>query len=180
MIIREKGTDRRKFLKGEVQKYQWIDKGSSYLLAEPLAAILLGQLEMFDSIQHQRGIIWNKYLNFFKDRVALKNIKLPYQHNVQINSYHMFYLEFPNSIERSYFSSAASESGIQTTFHYVPLHSSIAGSKYSSSLGDFSQTERISSTLLRFPIYPNMDSALWGQLEKSWELYMRNSKSLRQ
>ena len=177
MIIREKGTDRRKFLKGEVQKYQWIDKGSSYLLAESLAAILLGQLDIFSWIQEQRTQLWNKYFEFFQDRVDSKCFTLPFQPAGINNSSHMFYLEFANPTERSAFSAAATRNSIQTTFHYVPLHSSLGGVKYGISSGNFENTNSVSSTLLRFPLYPNMDRNLWDQLTKTWDLYLETSPS---
>lgn len=178
MIIREKGTDRRKFLKGEVQKYQWIEKGSSYLLAESLAAILLGQLEMFSWIQGQRAELWEKYFDFFQNRVESRYFRLPFQPVGVKNSSHMFYLEFASPTERSAFSSAATKNGIQTTFHYVPLHSSLGGVKYGTSLGNFENTNSVSSTLLRFPMYPNMDGNLWDQLTKTWDLYVQTSPSI--
>jgi dTDP-4-amino-4,6-dideoxygalactose transaminase len=177
MIIREKGTDRRKFLNGEVQKYQWIEKGSSYLLAESLAAILLGQLEIFSWIQGQRSELWKKYFDFFQDRVEPKYYRLPFQPVGMINSFHMFYLEFANAAERSAFSLAATRTGIQTTFHYVPLHSSLGGVRYGTSMGNFEITNSVSSTLLRFPLYPNMDGNLWDLLTKTWDLYVKTSPS---
>lgn len=150
-IIREKGTDRSKYFRGEVDKYQWVDKGSSYLLAESLAAILLGQIENFREIQRLRKEIWLQYSNLV---LGKELIHFPSEFRDQLSlAAHIFYIEIENQPARSNFVEKARDIGISVTTHYQPLHNSRAGARYGISKFEYENTIKTSTNLLRFPIY---------------------------
>ena len=152
-IIREKGTDRKKFISGEVQKYQWVDKGSSYLLAESLAAILLGQLENFDSIQKTRKQQIEIYADLFRS-FGIDEIDLPLR-NQLINTSHQFYIEIPRSMREEIITN--SKKSVNFTSHYVPLHSSQEGSKYQKNNTQFSNSNSLAEKIIRFPVHSETD-----------------------
>lgn len=129
-VIREKGTNRRKFLAGEVMKYHWVDKGSSYLLAEALSGVLLGQLENFSLIQEHRLRIWNEYNDHFNRYELANNFEIQQQSDHSKNIAHMFHLTFKNKNLREEYRTRLLERGIQATSHYEPLNSSPAGIKF--------------------------------------------------
>ncbi len=152
-IIREKGTDRSRFLRGQVDKYTWRDYGSSYLPSDLNAAYLWAQLEMADEIQDSRMKIWNKYKKAFADLEKQGKIRLPVipkdcQHNA-----HMFYLITKDIKERTSFISFMRKNDILAVFHYIPLHSSPAGIKF----GRFDAIDEVttpySERLVRLPLY---------------------------
>lgn len=152
-IIREKGTDRSRFLRGQVDKYTWRDYGSSYLPSDLNAAYLWAQLEMADEIQNSRMKIWNKYKSAFADLEKQGKIRLPViprdcQHNA-----HMFYLITKDIKERTSFISFMRKNDILAVFHYIPLHSSPAGIKF----GRFDAIDEVttpySERLVRLPLY---------------------------
>jgi dTDP-4-amino-4,6-dideoxygalactose transaminase len=150
-IIREKGTDRSKYFRGEVDKYQWVDKGSSYLLAESLAAILLGQIENFREIQRLRKDIWIQYSNLVLGKEV---IHFPSEFRDQLSvAAHIFYIEIEDQLVRSNFVEKAKEIGISVTTHYQPLHNSRAGDRFGISKFEYENTIKTSTNLLRFPIY---------------------------
>jgi dTDP-4-amino-4,6-dideoxygalactose transaminase len=150
-IIREKGTDRRSYLLGAVSKYQWVSKGSSYLMAESLAAILLGQLESYDSIQSKRISTWNYYYSALKDLASAHSIEIlePNSSNIA----HMFALIFPNSLMRDSAISHLEELGVYAYSHYQPLHSSKGGVRYGRAAGTMENTVQLSSRILRLPLW---------------------------
>ena len=153
-IIREKGTNRSQFFRGEVDKYTWVDIGSSYLPSDVLAAFLYAQLENMDKINFARKKIFNRYMEELidlRDKVELPNIPRECESN-----YHMFYLLLESEKERDNLMMYLSEKGIRSVFHYVPLHSSPMGLKLGYSKGDLPVTEDISGRLLRLPFYNNM------------------------
>lgn len=150
-IIREKGTDRSRYFRGEVNKYQWVDKGSSYLLAEPLAAILLGQVENFEEIQRLRKEIWINYSDLV---LGSELIHFPSEFKDQLSEVaHIFYIEIENQLARSNFVEKAKDIGISVTTHYQPLHNSRAGARYGISKFEYENTIKTSTNLLRFPIH---------------------------
>lgn len=156
-IIREKGTNRARFFRGEVDKYTWVDKGSSYLPSELNAAYLWAQLEVADDIFQDRINKWNLYYKILSDSEILKErIELPYipaecQHNA-----HMFYLKVRDVEERSSLISFLRQNNINAVFHYVPLHSSEAGLKYGRFSGEDRFTTKESDRLLRLPMHYNL------------------------
>lgn len=152
-IIREKGTNRTKFFNGQVDKYTWIDVGSSYLPSDIISAYLYSNLEIEKKIQEKRLDIWNSYFKAFSDFEKQGKIRLPYVNDFATNNAHMFYIRFNEKVIRDQFISHMSVSGVLTSFHYIPLHSSPAGVKFCRSNGDMSNTDKISSTLVRLPIF---------------------------
>jgi dTDP-4-amino-4,6-dideoxygalactose transaminase len=154
-IIREKGTNRSNFLRGQVDKYTWVDIGSSYLPSDILAAYLYPQLEIADQILEDRLSTWNLY---YQELKVLSNlIELPYVPEYAEHNAHMFYIKVKDIEERTALIAHLANDGIQAVFHYVPLHSSPAGLKYGRFHGDDQHTTKESERLLRLPIYYQMD-----------------------
>jgi dTDP-4-amino-4,6-dideoxygalactose transaminase len=152
-IIREKGTDRSKFMRGEVQKYQWVDQGSSYLLAENLAAILLGQLEQITEIQIRRGYIFNRYNQELRNWAGENNFELNFIRTSDVHTAHMFYLVAETQQSRDSLIQKLHGLEIQASFHYQSLADSIMGSKYGSPTKLLQISQRMSNQLLRLPLY---------------------------
>ena len=155
-ILREKGTDRSKFYRGQVDKYTWQDKGSSYLPSELNAAYLYGQLENADKIQFSRMYAWdiyNKELGDLEQKGYIELMKVPNecQHNA-----HMFYIKCKDLLERTKLIEFLRCKGIISVFHYIPLHSAPAGIKYGVFVGEDKYTTRESERLLRLPLYYNI------------------------
>jgi len=156
-IIRQKGTNRNQFLKGEVDKYCWVDIGSSYVPSDILMAILYSQLQMLDSIAKKRKRIHNYYSDNLSKHVksgAVRKITTIPQ-NCESN-YHLFYMIFDNEKLRDNFIDSLSHSGIKATTHFVPLHSSIMGEALGYKSGDFPITESVDRGLVRLPMYTSM------------------------
>lgn len=157
-IISEKGTNRAKFVNGEIQKYEWVDQGSSYLLAEALSAILVGQLESFTWIHDKRLSLWNLYsslLKKFEGEFEFTVQKWP-QFNDR-NSAHIFYIVFESENRRQVMKDKLTRLGLEASTHYQPLDTSIFGRKYSLMSHQTPLSQKLSKTLLRLPIYPSMD-----------------------
>lgn len=152
-ILREKGTDRTRFFRGQVDKYTWVDIGSSYLPADLLAAMLLGQLEARDRIQRLRKRIWNYYFTHLRDWAIDQDVRLPVVPPEAEQAYHMFYLLLPSLGERTRLIEHLRDQGIQSAFHYQPLHLSRMGLMHGGRQGQCGVTERIADCLLRLPFY---------------------------
>lgn len=156
-IIREKGTDRSRFFRGEIDKYTWQDVGSSYLPGELIAAFLWAQLEEAQTITARRLHWWNRYheaLLPLEKRGLLRRPIIPghCQHNA-----HMYYILVAPDIERQRILEGLKNAGIFAVFHYVPLHSAPAGQKYGRAHGNLEQTDTLSSRLIRLPLYHDLD-----------------------
>ena len=149
-IIREKGTNRSIFLRGQVDKYTWKDVGSSYLPSELNAAFLLAQLEEIEQIQNTRKVLWFCYFDNLKN---IKDISLPYLPDYTTNNYHMFYIKVKDIYTRSKLIQYLSTFEISAAFHYIPLHSSEAGLKYTRFEGEDLYTTKESEKLLRLPLH---------------------------
>jgi len=156
-IIREKGTDRSRFFRGQVDKYTWVDVGSSYLPADLLAAMLLGQLEAREKIQGMRKRIWDSYNENLRDWAAEQDVALPVVPEYAEQAYHMFYVVMPSLAERTRLIAHLRERQIQAVFHYQPLHLSTMGRMQGGAEGDCPVTERIADTLLRLPFYNRLN-----------------------
>ena len=157
-IIREKGTNRSEFFRGEVDKYTWVDIGSSYLPSELTAACLWAQLQEFEEITSKRKILWTYYhdsLKKIKDTQILIGPTVP--KNCQHNS-HIFYLLLDDAKSRTKFLKSMNDIGIVCTFHYIPLHSSPAGKIYGKVSGSLNVTNDIAARLVRLPLYPGMST----------------------
>ncbi len=152
-IIREKGTDRSRFFRGEVDKYGWVDVGSSYLPSEILAAFLLAQLEAREQIQSARRRIWQYYYCQLKDWAAEHAVRLPTVPAHCEQPYHMFYLLLPSPAQRAALIAHLKSRGILSVFHYLPLHLSPMGRRFGGKAGDCPVTEDLSERLVRLPFY---------------------------
>ena len=155
-IIREKGTDRSRFYRGEVDKYTWVDAGSSYLPSELNAAYLYAQLEKFDEIQASRMRAWERYQEAFMPLAEEGRIELPFVPEECKQNAHMFYIKTKNLNERTLLIDHLKSKGICAVFHYIPLHSSPAGQKYGKFHGEDRYTTKESERLLRLPIYQDI------------------------
>ena len=152
-IIREKGTDRSQFLRGEVDKYTWCDLGSSYLPSEITAAMLWAQLEEAENITLKRLTLWDSYHKAF---VNSKKIKVPSIPEGCKHNAHIYYLLLENLQIRSEFIIKMKEKGIQCVFHYVPLHKSPAGMRYGKVYDELRVTDSIADRLIRLPLWPDI------------------------
>jgi len=158
-IIREKGTNRSRFFRGQVDKYTWVDIGSSYLPSETLAAVLFAQLEARQTIQQRRGEIWHLYNQELKNWSAANQVRLPFIPPDREQTYHMFYLLLPSLETRTRFIQTLREKGIYSVFHYLPLHLSDMGRKFGGKDGDCPVTEDISDRLVRLPLFYNLTAS---------------------
>jgi dTDP-4-amino-4,6-dideoxygalactose transaminase len=159
-IIREKGTNRSRFFRGEVDKYTWVDLGSSFLPGELIASYLLAQLEMMEMINARRIGFFDRYLEAFAPLAASGRLDVVKQASHAIGNGHMFYLLLRNLEDRSRFIDHMRASGITTPFHYVPLHSAPAGLRFSRIEGPMKVTNRTSETLVRLPMYFELGSRI--------------------
>jgi dTDP-4-amino-4,6-dideoxygalactose transaminase len=155
-ILREKGTDRSRFFRGEVDKYTWVDIGSSYLPSDLLAGFLLAQLEMRDRIQGTRRRIWNRYRDALVDWAEVEGVRLPRVPDHCGQSYHMFYLVMPTAESRTRLIEHLGDRGLLAVFHYVPLHLSRMGQRFGGKAGDCPRTEDLSERLVRLPFFNDL------------------------
>lgn len=155
-IIREKGTNRSAFFRGQVDKYNWIDLGSSYLPSDILASFLYAQFEKRDQIQLKRKKIWDHYYENLINWAKNNDVNLPFVPHHCDQAYHMFYLLFPRLKDRSNFIKYMKSKNISCVFHYQPLNDSPMGNKFGWGKGDCPVTEDISDRLVRLPFYNNL------------------------
>ncbi len=158
-IIREKGTNRSRFFRGQVDKYSWVDLGSSYLPSDMLAAFLYAQLEAREQIQGKRRQIWEYYYNHLQYWSQEHDIRLPIVPRHCEQAYHMFYLLMPSLSKRQALMAHLKAHGIASVFHYLPLHLSDMGRRFGGKEGDCPVTEDVSDRLLRLPFYNDMTEA---------------------
>jgi dTDP-4-amino-4,6-dideoxygalactose transaminase len=173
-IVREKGTNRSRFFRGEVDKYTWVDIGSSYLPSDILAAFLYAQLKAREIIQSKRERIWNYYQEHLKDWAVDYGVRLPLVPSHCEQPFHMFYLLLPSLESRQALISYLNTLEINSVFHYLPLHLSSMGRRLGGKSGDCPITEEISDRLLRLPFYNDLTEAdqarvLFGLKEFKWE-----------
>ena len=155
-VLREKGTNRSRFFRGQVDKYTWVNLGSSYLPSEILAAHLLAQLEKREEIQSARKKIWETYYKELGAWAEENHVQMPFVPAHCEQTYHMFYMLFPNLEARTKAIAHLKERGVQAVFHYLPLHLSPMGEKYGGKVGACPVTEQVSDQLIRLPFYTNM------------------------
>jgi dTDP-4-amino-4,6-dideoxygalactose transaminase len=158
-IIREKGTDRSKFFRGQVDKYSWVDIGSSYLPSELNAAYLYAQLEEAEKINNDRLNTWHLYYDGLEDLKSDGFIEIPQIPDGCEHNAHMFYLKCKNVEERTELIRCLKENGVSAVFHYVPLHSSLAGERYGRFNGEDRYTTKESERLLRLPLYYGLEES---------------------
>lgn len=158
-IIREKGTDRSRFFRGQVDKYTWVDIGSSYVPSDLLAAYLLAQLEAREAIQHKRQTVWERYAGALQSWANEIDVQLPFVPEYCAQSYHMFYMIMPSHESRTDFIAYLKAHGAMAVFHYVPLNTSPMGQKLGAMPGQCPVTEDVSDRLVRLPFFNNLTTA---------------------
>ena len=169
-IIREKGTDRTRFFRGETDKYTWVDIGSSYLPGEIIAAFLWAQLEEAQSITSRRIELWNRYHARLEASERAGRIRRPIVPEGCRHNAHMYYILLPSAEHRTRLIARLKARGISAVFHYVPLHSSPAGQRFGRASGSLANTDELSSRLLRLPLWLGLGSevpdAIAGAIEE--------------
>jgi dTDP-4-amino-4,6-dideoxygalactose transaminase len=158
-ILQEKGTDRSRFFRGEVDKYTWQDIGSSFLLSDVTAAFLLAQLDHIDEITEARLAVWNRYHSAFEDLEAAGLLERPTVPDGAVHSGHLYYLLLPTQKLRDATIAELKGKGIMSVFHYVPLHDSPAGLRYGRAAGELDVAVEASGRLLRLPLWAGMEDA---------------------
>lgn len=161
-IIREKGTNRSRFLRGQVDKYIWVDIGSSFLPGELIAAFLYAQLEKADMIKSRRLALFDRYIEAFAGIAVQGRAQLPHIPQYTVGNGHMFYLMLQDQRDRDGFIDHMREAGINAVFHYVPLHTSPAGRKLGCFTKELPVTDEVSARLVRLPMF----FALQEQIEE--------------
>lgn len=172
-IIREKGTDRSRFFRGEIGKYTWVDAGSSYLPSELNAAYLYAQLEMVDRIIEDRMRTWQVYRDNLWEIAEEGYIELPHIPDECTHNAHMFYIKTKDIQERTRLLAFLKERGVGAVFHYIPLHTSAAGRKYGRFSGEDVFTTKESERLLRLPLYYGMSDEKYEVIERVREFYKK-------
>jgi dTDP-4-amino-4,6-dideoxygalactose transaminase len=155
-VMREKGTNRSAFLRGEVDRYTWVSEGSSYALSDVLASILDAQLDKLDEIQARRARLSARYHAGLGSWAVARGVRLPPETPDRVSSHHCFYLLFPDERSRDEAMFALRAAGIMATFHYVPLHSSPQGRRLGHGETSLPVTDRVAATLLRLPLHALM------------------------
>jgi dTDP-4-amino-4,6-dideoxygalactose transaminase len=159
-IIREKGTNRSAFFRGQVDKYTWVDVGSSYLPGEIIAAYLWAQMEQADEITRRRLEVWHRYHAFFESYERRGMVQRPKVPADCVHNAHMYYLVFKDLEERTRVLARLRELGIGAVFHYVSLHSAPAGERFGRSAGPLPHTEATSERLLRLPLWVGLEDQM--------------------
>lgn len=165
-IIREKGTNRSQFFRGQVDKYTWVDFGSSYLPSELIAAFLWAQMEDAKAITNRRLKIWNTYHSSFAELEEMGRVRRPIVPPSCEHNAHMYYLLFPDLDKRTQFITTLAGYGISSVFHYVPLHSSPMGKKIGKVSEGMPNTEDLSDRLVRLPLWLGLEDELDLVIEK--------------
>jgi dTDP-4-amino-4,6-dideoxygalactose transaminase len=155
-IVHEKGTNRRAFFRGQVDKYSWVDIGSSFPASELAAAFLCAQLERAEWLIEQRLSVWQRYHEGFAGLEQTELLRRPVAPEKARHNGHLYYLLLPNEERRDHLLDGLAQEGVNTVFHYVPLHSSPAGRRFGRPSGDLPVTELVSATLLRLPLWVGM------------------------
>jgi dTDP-4-amino-4,6-dideoxygalactose transaminase len=158
-IIREKGTNRSKFFRGQVDKYTWVDVGSSYLPGELNSAFLLAQFRSAELITSLRKDVWLRYYNYFSSLSQLAGSQIAFSqlHTAVEHNAHIFYVIFKDCQKRDLFIDCMRGHGVQCVFHYVPLHTAPAGILYSRTSGSLQVTDRLSSSIVRLPLFVGVE-----------------------
>lgn len=156
-IVRDKGTNRDAFFRGVVDKYTWVDVGSSFLANEISAAFLWAQMEMAEEMTHRRRALWAAYDAALGGSPLPDGVRLPIVPEGCVHNAHMYYLLLPGLRQRDAFISCLAREGIQAVFHYVPLHNSPAGSRFGRASGDLPVTDQVSERLVRLPLWLGLE-----------------------
>ena len=163
-ILREKGTDRTKFLRGQVDKYTWVDIGSSWVMSDILAAILASQLERASEIQKKRELIYNFYQSHLEKWSVQNDIQIPFVPDDCEHSSHMYYLRLPDGESRDRFIGHLKSRGVNAVFHYQPLHLSAVGKSLGGFVGQCPISEEAGDCLVRLPLFTQLTPEMLSQI----------------
>ncbi|MCW5898096.1 MAG: dTDP-4-amino-4,6-dideoxygalactose transaminase [Flavobacteriales bacterium] len=163
-ILREKGTDRARFFRGEVDKYSWVDLGSSYVMSDVLAAFLFGQLERWEEVQARRRTIWERYDQALGEWADLAGIRRPIVPGHCDQAWHMYHLLMPSLQDRTDFIAHLAAQDIKAVFHYLPLHLSEYAARWGGRPGDHPVSEDVSDRLVRLPFYTSLSEEDQGRV----------------
>jgi dTDP-4-amino-4,6-dideoxygalactose transaminase len=163
-ILHEKGTNRRRFFRGQVDKYTWVDIGSSYLMSDLNAAFLWGQLEQAEEITRRRLDIWQRYHDAFEPLEVEGWIRRPTIPSDRRHNAHMYYLLMNDRAERDRLIDRLAERDVKAVFHYIPLHSAPAGKRFGRPAGPLPVTDATSDRLLRLPLFPGLDDEMMDRV----------------
>ena len=158
-IVHEKGTNRQRFFRGQVDKYSWVDIGSSYPMSELQAAFLWSQLEAATMLTEARLGIWRRYDEAFAPLEQRERLRRPIVPEECTHNGHMYYILLAPEVSRGSFIDGLAAANINAVFHYVPLHSSLAGGKHGRAIGDLTVTDDVSDRLVRLPLWPGLSDA---------------------
>ena len=172
-ILREKGTDRSRFFRGQVDKYTWVDLGSSYLPSDVLAAFLFAQFEHRNQIQSRRRRIWEYYSDHLAEWAAKNGVGLPFVPQYCEQPWHMFYMLMPSLEERQALIAHLKSREILSVFHYLPLHLSEMGRKFGGKKGDCPVTESVSDRVIRLPFYNELNEADQARVVSAFKEFIR-------
>jgi dTDP-4-amino-4,6-dideoxygalactose transaminase len=170
-VLYDKGTNRRAFMDGQVDKYSWRDTGSSFGLSDTLAAHLLGQLEMREQIQAKRRRVHERYVDLLAGPCADLGVRLPVVPAASDPAYHLFHLLLPDNATRNRVMQELREEGVQATFHYVPLHDSEGGRRFAARETECPVTTDVAGRLLRLPFHNDLTDA---EAERVAEVLLRS------
>lgn len=165
-IIREKGTNRSQFFRGQVDKYTWIDIGSSYLPGEIVAAFLWAQMEEADAITKRRLDLWANYHKWFAGQEKAEKFRRPIVPRECVQNAHMYYLLLPSLEQRTFFIERLKSKDVSTVFHYIPLHSSPQGKKIGCAPGEMTNTNMVGERLVRLPLWLGLEERQTEVIEK--------------
>ena len=165
-ILREKGTDRSRFFRGQVDKYTWVDVGSSYLPGELIAAFLWAQMEEADAINRRRLGIWNTYHQWFGEAEKAGRLRRPVIPGHCAHNAHMYYLLLPDLARRTAFIERMKQVDVQCVFHYIPLHSAPAGREFGRAHDGLEVTSDIADRLVRLPLWLGLEDAQVDVIQK--------------
>jgi dTDP-4-amino-4,6-dideoxygalactose transaminase len=165
-IIREKGTNRSAFFRGVVDRYTWVEVGSSFLPSDILAAVLLGQLEMADEVTRRRQSLWNRYQSGFAELEAEGLVRRPAVPDHCAHNAHIYWVLLQSLEARRQVIDQLQSFGIQTVFHYVPLHSSPAGRRFGRTAGSLAVTDDVSDRILRLPMWAELGDGVDEVIER--------------
>lgn len=163
-IIREKGTNRARFFRGQIDKYSWCDVGSSYVMSDVLAAFLFAQLDVWPFIQVKRQTLWMRYHQELRDWCQANGVRQPIIPSHCEQAYHMYYLLLPSLDARTRLIAHLKSLGILAVFHYLPLHLSEYAKQWGGKVGDCPVTENVSDRLLRLPFFNSMTPEIQGRI----------------
>jgi dTDP-4-amino-4,6-dideoxygalactose transaminase len=172
-ILRDKGTDRQKFFRGQVDKYTWVDVGSAYVPCELIGAFLYGQLEMMQTISERRRQIYEDYQQSFEPLAAEGLVRLPHVPPECTTNFHLFYLLTRDAATRNGLLAHLNSRGIGAVFHYVPLHSSPMGRKLGCASRELPVTDSASARLIRLPFYYTITSEEQAEVVREVTAYLR-------